>query len=328
MEAAGATSLLPAGTEDNDDVTMNFEGYFPAGGGELTMATPLKVLGDYFPALGIRLLRGRLFTHDDDAHSQLVVIVNRQLARSYWPGQDPIGKHVQRGFRQSTNPWMTVVGEVDDVKLGAPDARTAAQLYQPATQWRASRPFASATELSGNAGYIVLRTYLPPEQMENALRATVRNIDPQLALDQLQTMDHAISTSEAPREFHTVVVSSFAFAAVLLSMLGIYSIIAFSVALRQQEMAIRLALGCRRSGVIGLVLASGAKLSAFGCLLGALGVVAVSHILRSFLFGVSPFDPLVLTSAILIMLLMTLAACVLPAARAASTDPALILRGE
>lgn len=164
--------------------------------------------------------------------------------------------------------------------------------------------------------------------MENTLRATVRGIDPELALDQVQTMDHAISASEAPRWFDTVLVLSFAVAALLLSMLGIYSVIAFTAALRQQEMAIRMALGCQRSGVLGLVLASGARLSAVGCLLGALGVIAVSRILRSFLFGVSPFDPLVLASAIVAMLLLALAACALPAARAANTDPALALRGE
>lgn len=326
-KAAGVTSLLPAGSDDGD-VTMNFEGYVPPGGAELTMATPLRVSGDYFPALGIGLLRGRLFTDGDDAHSPLVVIVNRQLAEHYWPGQDPIGKRVQRGFRQSTNPWMTVVGEVGDVKLGTPDGRTAAQMYQPVTQWKASRPFAPATELSGNSGYIVLRTALPPEQMEDALRATVRSIDPQLALDQMQTMEHAISTSEAPRKFHTVVVSSFAVVAALLSVLGIYSIIAFSVALRRQEMAIRMALGCQRSGVLGLVLASGVRLSAVGCALGALGVAAISRVLRSFLFEVSPFDPLVLAVSVFAMLVLTLVACLLPASRAAKTDPALVLRGE
>ncbi len=325
--AAGLTSLLPAGADDND-VTMTFAGYVPPKGAALNMATPSAVSGNFFPALGIRLLRGRVLTEADDARAPLAVVVNRQLAERYWPGQDPIGKRVHRGLSQSANPWMTVVGEVDDVKLGARDGRTAPQIYQPVAQWKASRPFAAATELDGSSGYIVLRTMMPPEQMENTLRATVRGIDPELALDQVQTMDHAISASEAPRWFDTVLVLSFAVAALLLSMLGIYSVIAFTAALRQQEMAIRMALGCQRSGVLGLVLASGARLSAVGCLLGALGVIAVSRILRSFLFGVSPFDPLVLASAIVAMLLLALAACALPAARAANTDPALALRGE
>lgn len=327
VENAGVTSLLPGGA-DNSDVTITPEGYVPPKGAALSMATPSAVAGDFFPALGVDLLRGRYFTESDNASSPLVVIVNRRLAAHYWPGQDPIGRRIHRGLLQSTNPWMTVVGEVDDVKLGTPDGKTAEQIYQPVTQWKASRPFAAEAELNGNSGHIVLRTALPPEQMENALRAAVRSLDPELALDQVQTMERAVSASEAPRRFHTVLVSSFAIAAVLLSVLGIYGVIAFSTALRQQEMAIRMALGSQRSGNLGLVLASGAKLSAFGCVLGAVGIVLVSRILRSFLFGVSPFDPLVLALSVAAMLLLTLVACALPAMRAAKTDPALVLRGE
>ena len=138
---------------------------------------------------------------------------------------------------------------------------------------------------------------MPPEQMENALRATVRSIDPQLPLSQVQTMEHAISDSEAPRRFNTALISSFAAIAVLLAVLGIYSVIAFSVALRVQEMAIRMALGSQRSGIVGLVVLSGAKLAAVGCVIGLAGAFAASHLLSSFLFGVSGVDPLVLTLA-------------------------------
>ncbi len=116
--------------------------------------------------------------------------------------------------------------------------------------------------------------------------------------------------------------------AVLLSVLGIYSIIAFSVALREQEMALRMALGCQRLGVVTLILASGVKLAAVGCFLGLLGALAASRLLRSFLFGVSPFDPIVLSLAALAMLLLALASSALPAKRAAGTDPMLALRGE
>ncbi len=327
VEAADVTSLLPAGTDDND-VTMTFEGYIPPKGAALSMATPSAVKGDFFQALGVRLLRGRLLTDADDAHAQLVVIVNRRLAEHYWPGEDPIGKRLHRGMAQSTNPWLTVVGEVEDVKMGSPDGRTAEQIYQPVAQWIASRPFAAATELSGSSGYIVLRTVLPPEQMQNTLRAAVRNIDSQLPLYEMQTMEHAISSSEAPRRFNTVLISAFALVALLLSILGIYGVTAFSVALREQEMAIRIALGCQRSGVLNLIFAAGLKLATVGCALGLLGAAAVSRLLRSFLFGVSPFDPTVLVLSATAMLLLALAASALPAMRAASTDPVSALRGE
>jgi ABC-type antimicrobial peptide transport system permease subunit len=169
---------------------------------------------------------------------------------------------------------------------------------------------------------------MPPEQMENALRTTVRSIDPQLPLNQVQTMEHAISDSEAPRRFNTALISSFAALAVLLSVLGIYSVIAFSVALRVQEMAIRMALGSQRSGIVRLVVTSGAKLAAVGCVIGLVGAFAASHLLRSFLFGVSAVDPLVLTLAAVSLLLLTLTASLLPARRAATVDLTQTLRAE
>jgi predicted lysophospholipase L1 biosynthesis ABC-type transport system permease subunit len=251
------------------------------------------------------------------------------MAERFWPGQDPIGKRLRRGMPETSTPWMTVVGEVDDVKLGAADAETMAQVYQPVTQTVVSEGvLAAAGELSATDGWIVLRTRMAPEQMQDSLRATMRKIDPQLPLYQMQTMEHAISNSEAPRRFNTVLISSFAVAAVLLSVLGIYGVIAFSVALREQEMAVRMALGFQRTGVILLILGSAARLAAVGCGLGLLGAVAASRLLRSFLFEVSPFDPGVLALSAIAMLLLALAASALPASRASSTNPMLALRGE
>jgi ABC-type antimicrobial peptide transport system permease subunit len=230
---------------------------------------------------------------------------------------------------ETTTPWMTVVGEVDDVKMGSPDEETTQQVYQPVTQTVASEGvFATAGELSATAGWIVLRSRVSPEQMENTLRAAVQKIDPQLPLYQMRTMEQAISDTEAPRRFNTVLISSFAMAALLLSVLGIYAVIAFSVALREQEIAVRMALGCRRSGVLMLILGSGVKLAAVGCALGLLGAVAAARLLRTFLFDVSPFDPAVLTLSAVAMLLLALTASALPAKRASGTDPMLALRGE
>jgi len=140
-------------------------------------------------------------------------------------------------------------------------------------------------------------------------------------------MEQAVSDSEAPRRFNTVLITGFALAAVLLAVLGIYSVIAFSVASRVEEMAIRMALGSQRGGIVRLVLESGAKLAAVGCVLGLGGAAAASTVLRSMLFGVSPFDPLVLTLAAVGVLLLALAASALPAFRAASIDPVQALRG-
>jgi predicted permease len=328
VKAAGISSFRPAGG-DGGGIAITVEGHVPQKGAGLSMATVSLMQGDPFQALGIRLLRGRFFTESDKADSQLVAIVNRKLAEHFWPGQDPIGKRLRRGMPETPTPWLTVVGVVDDVKLGSPDSATSEQFYQPVTQQVVSEgAFASAGELTGTYGCIVLHTDIPPEQLENSFRAAVRNTDPQLPLVEMQSMEQVISDSEAPRLFNTVLISAFAMIALLLSVLGIYSVIAFSVALREQEMAIRMALGCQRQGVLQLVLTSAAKLGAIGCLLGLLAATAVSHLLRSFLFGVSPFDPLVLMLSALAMLLFALAASALPATRAAKIDPMIALRGD
>jgi len=169
---------------------------------------------------------------------------------------------------------------------------------------------------------------MPPGQMENSLRAVFHSLDPQLAVDQVQTMGQAVSNTEAPRVFNTTIISAFGIIAVLLAILGIYSVIAFSVALRTQEMAIRLALGSPRSGIRRLILFSGAKLALIGCGIGLACAIAVSQLLRSLLFQVNPFDPIVLIVATGVILMLALAASALPAQRAASVEPLQALRDE
>jgi putative ABC transport system permease protein len=325
---AGLTNFLPA-SDSNSKQAFIVEGYVPPKGAGLNLATSIHVFGDYFHAMDIPLLRGRFFTDADRANAQLVAIVNRKLAQHYWPGQDPLGKRFRVGTQELQTPWLTVVGEIADVKLNSPDTDTKEQLYQPVEQADASiGALASPSDLNGNGGYIAFRGALPPEKMENVLRATVRSIDQQLPLTQVRTMEQAISDTEAPRRFNTAVITGFAAAALLLAVLGIYSVIAFSVASRAQEMAIRMALGSQRSGIMRLILISGAKLACTGCAIGLLGAMAASGLLRSFLFDVSPLDPLVLTLAAIAVLLLALTASAFPARRAASIDPMQSLRAE
>jgi predicted permease len=327
-QSAGLTTFLPASNNNNSQAFVP-EGYLPPKGAGMNLATAAQTIGDYLPAMGIPLLGGRFFTDADKAGVQSVVIVNRKLAQHFWPNQDPIGKRLRIGTPEMKTPWMVIVGEVADIKLAAPDEPTREEYYLPVDQLEGDfGSLASPGDLNGNGGYIVLRSTFAPEQMENALRAAVRAIDPQLALTQVQTMEQAVSQTEAPRRFNTVLISSFALAAVLLAVLGIYSVIAFSVASRIQEMAIRMALGSQRFGIIRLILISGAKLAAIGCLLGLVGAVVDSALLRSLLFGVSPFDPVVLTLAAVAVLLLAVGASAPPALRAASTDPMEALRGE
>jgi len=329
VKAAALSSLIPA-SGNNNNQTFVAEGYVPPKGAGMNLATVTNTIGDYPSAMGIPLLRGRNFTEADKSGAQLVAIVNRKMAEHYWANQDPIGKRFRIGMQEMQTPWLTIVGEVADVKLAAPDDPTKEQYFFPVAQNEDA--FGSlanpATDLNGNGGYIVLRSALPSEQMESVLRSTVRAIDPLLPLTQVQTMEEAVQGAEGPRRFNTVLISSFAFAAVLLAVLGIYSVIAFSVASRVQEMAIRMALGSQRAGIIRLVLESGAKLAGIGCVLGLGGAAAASTLLRSMLFGVSPFDPFVLAAAAFGVLLLALGASTLPAFRAASIDPNRALRGE
>jgi predicted permease len=327
VEAVGLTSTLP--TTGDGIASFVADGYVDPRGPDQTAASPFQIIGNYFNAIGIPLIRGRYFTESDNADNQLVVIVNHEFAEHYWPHQDPVGKRMRIGTVKAATPWMTVVGEVADAKLTSPDADASEQFYQPVAQLeKDAGPLALPTDLNGNGGYIVLRSALPPKQMENALRANVRSIDAQLPLTQVQTMEQVVSQSEAPRRFNTIIISTFALAAVLLSVLGIYSIIAFSVASRVQEMAIRMALGSQRSHIMRLILISGLKLAAVGCVLGLTGAAAASSILRSFLFHVSPFDPAVMILAAIAVFALALVASAFPARRAASVDLIQALRGE
>jgi len=328
VKSVGLTSFLPA-SGNNSNTAIVADGYVPPPGANLNLATPVLVLGDYLQAMEIPLLAGRFFTAADTANTQLVAIVNHKLAEHYWPGSDPIGKRLRIGTQEMQTPWMTIVGEVADVKENSPDAATKEQYYTSVEQYESSLgSLASPTDLQGNGGYVALRTAIEPEQMANVLRATVRSIDPQLPLDQVQSMERAVSDSEAPRRFNTALISAFAIVAVLLAALGIYSVIAFSAALRAQEMAIRIALGSQRSGILGLVFTSAAKLAAVGCAIGLLGSMAASRLLKSFLFGVSPFDPWCLILATVLVLMLALVASLLPARRSASIEPMKALRTD
>jgi predicted permease len=328
VKFAGMTDFLPA-SGGNSSTVIDAEGCVAPKSGGMNLATQVTVEGDYLQAIGVPLLSGRYFNPADTADTQLVAIVNHKLAERCWPGSNPVGKRLRLGLQEAKIPWLTVVGEVADVKEASPDEPGKQQYYMPVEQYEKSiGPFGSPTDLTGNGGSVVVRTATEPVRMANILRATVRSIDPQLPLAQVQSMERAVSNSEAPRRFNTVVISAFAIAAVLLAALGIYGVIAFSTALRTQEMAIRMALGSQRAGILRLVFASAAKVAMLGCAIGLLGVAAASRLLGSFLFGVSPFDPLALTLAAVFVLLLAWLASLLPARRAASVNLMSVLRAE
>jgi len=328
VQAVGITSFLP-GTGIDSGSAFYAEGYNPPKGQQLVLGWTANVIGDYFRAAGIPLIRGRAFNDADRADSPLVVIVNKTLADRFWPGQDPIGKRIHIGTRETALPWMTVVGEIGDIKQTTADQETRPQFYNPPSQTkRVIGEFAPPDLLTANGGSIVMRSAMPPEQMADSLRAVVRSIDPQLPLTQVESMDRLMAEGQAPQRFNTALISSFAGAAVLLAILGIYSVIAFSAALRNQEMAIRLALGSQRSNVMRLILVSGAKLGLAGCVIGGVAAVFATRLLRSLLFKVDPLDPFVLVLAAVSIFALAILASLVPARRAAAVDPMQALRME
>ena len=327
VASVGMTTFLP------DSGNHNNGGYVVEGkedrGPSVDLATQAQVQGNYFPAMGITLLRGRVIDAGDTADKLLAAVVNKKFAETNWPGQDPIGKRFRLGTVTMSTPWMTVVGEVADVKEDSNDQPDKAQYYVAAKQMlKIAGAFAQPTDLSGNGGYIAMRTTLAPEQMEHALRATVRSLDPLMSLNKMQTMEHAVAESDAPRWFNTALISAFAGAALILAVLGIYSVIAFSAALRVPEIAIRMALGSQRSAIVRLVVESGAKLAVVGCGIGILGALVAAKLMKSMLFGVSSVDPLVLGVAALCVFGLSVAATLLPARKAATVDPIQALRAE
>jgi predicted permease len=323
--AVGITNFLPAsGSYHGSSYTIEDE---PVDSWKLKFAMFATTYGDYFRAMGIPLIDGRYFTMDDRSNSPLVVIVNQSMAGHSWPGQRAIGKGMHVGNPQQRLPWATVVGVVADIKSGSRDEPSIDQWYTPTQQPVTLYGSESSGKLTDPAGgYITLRSALPPEQMTQTLRSTIAEIDPMLALQQVQPMNDVISNVEAPRRFNTDLITAFALGALLLAITGIYAVVAFSVSLRNQEIAIRIALGAQRTSIARLVLISGARLALLGCGLGVLGSLAVSRLVSSFLFEVSATDPLIYIMGALIMMLMALLASALPATRAASADPIDALR--
>jgi predicted permease len=323
--AAGITNILP-GTGQMGGASYTIEGV-PEAKWKLHFALFASTYGDFFRAMSIPVLQGRTFTTDDNANAPAVVIVNESMARDSWPGQQAIGKRMHVGNPKKNYPWATVIGIVADTKPGARDEPGDDQFYtsslQPATFFGPDFPEKLTSPVRA---YIALRSTLPPEQMVQTLRSTIAGIDPQLGLQQVQPMSDVLSNVEAPRRFNTGLITVFAMGALLLTIIGIYAVVAFSVSLRTQEIAIRMALGAQRGRIARLVLLSGAKLALLGCGLGLVGSVAISRLVGSFLFDVSATDPVVYLVATVIMLAMALLASALPARRAASADPIRALR--
>ena len=298
-----------------------------AEGWKLKFAAFGSIYGNYFQALSIPLIAGRTFTDEDHADSPLVVIMSQSMAQHSWPGQNPIGRRMHVGNPQKNLPWATVVGIVGDTRIGSRDQKANDQWYAPARQPAILHGLASPqSRVIPAEGSIVVRAAIPPEEIIGIVRHTVAEIDPQLALDQVRSMTEVVSNTEAPRRIMTELTGAFAITALILALTGIYAVVSFSVTLRAQEIAIRVALGAERQAIVKLVLHSGLRLALAGSALGTLASLATSQLIRSYLFSVSSTDPWLYIASILLMTGVTFIASAAPAIRAASADPISALR--
>ncbi len=278
------------------------------------------VFGDFFQALGVPLKRGRLFNESDRPGAQPVVIVNESLARQFWPGEDPIGKRLTWGTPEMGLPWLTVVGMIGDVHQAAPDEKLFPHVYEPYLQ-RAGHSWVRKMNLA-------LRAAGDPLALASAVRREVSLLDPELPVTKLRTMQQILDGSLAPRRLSMWLLTVFALAALLLAALGIYGVMAYAVTLRTREIGIRMALGAPRASVLRMILGQGIKLVAAGVIAGVAASLALTRLMASLLYGVSPADPPTFAAVALLLVSIALLAQFPPARRAVSVDPAVALRHE
>ena len=314
VRAAGAVFGLPLGDMGvNGDFTI--DGQPPPVAG--VTASKLVVSKDYFRAMGIPLVRGRFFTEADTDKTAQVVIISENIAETFWPGEDPIGKRLHPGFR--SKPMCTVAGVVANVRQNgfAKDAPLA--IYMPQTQ---------APVFLTSAAAFVVRTEVDPQTLASTFRRELHAVDKELPLYDVRTMDQLVSRSVSEPRFNMVVLAVFAGLALALASIGIYGVMAYSVAERTREIGIRMAMGAQPEDVLKLVLRQGTALIAVGLGLGLAASFALTRVISSFLFGVSATDPATFAGIVLLLGAVALLACYIPARRATKVDPMVALRYE
>jgi predicted permease len=277
----------------------------------------------YFKALGIPLLKGRYFTDEDRKGSQAVVIIDENLAKQYWPGEDPIGKQMKNG---SNDPWATIVGVVGNIRF----TTLAGEEQSGAITMSSSKGtyyFPVYQNDDTSIGYFIAKSN-NTAAADAAIRQAVHSADANLPLSNEETMDARIFDSMGPQRFATNLLAVFAGLAVLLAAIGLYGLISYSVAERTNEIGIRMALGARPVDVLQMILKQGAKLALIGAGIGIVVGMLLMRAMASVLYGVSSADPISFAGAAVLLLLIALLACYIPARRATRVDPMIALRYE
>ena len=269
---------------------------------------------DYFRVMGIPFLQGSTFSEGPSGAQARQVIVNRSAAKMLWNGEDPLGKGLRYSGMRAEAPWWRVAGVAEDIRHAGPDSPPYPEIY-----------FSLPDDPPGSP-WIVAQTAIDPAIAASAIRKAVRSLDRDLVIDDVAPMGQRVSELLGPRRFNTVLMGGFSALALALAIVGIYGVISCSVAQRQREIGIRMALGATAREILGIFLLRGLRLTGLGLALGLAAALAATRFLESLLFGVASTDPWTFFSAPLALLAASLAAHVLPARRAARTDAVLALR--
>jgi putative ABC transport system permease protein len=313
--AVGDVTRLPlAGRYGNPTTMLAIEGV-PVAPGDRPQVDFRRAGRNYFRAMGIALLSGRWFEERDTPSMESVAIINQAAARRFFPGQDPLGKRI--GFGNMASPqWNRIVGVVGDVRHLGLRQEPRPEVYIAASQ---APPFSPI---------VVVRSSVDTSGLPQTIRAVLRELDPEVPIFNVLTLEQIYHQSLAHPRFQVLLFGWFGAAALFLAMVGVYGVMAYSVSQRTHEVGIRLALGARRRNVVLMVVGEGMKLAAAGIVLGVPAALGAGHLLERILFGVTPRDTLTYTAVALLLAVATLAACIIPARRAARVDPLVALRYE
>ena len=319
VRSAGAASFLPV-SGGGGLLHFNIAGRPPKSPHDYTATGYRTITPNYFETLGMPLEQGRFFTAADTEKAPAVVVINAAMARTYFPGENPLGKRLQVGATPEPDvPWMEVVGVVGDVRQGL-DLDPKAEMYLP---YRQADQILPVFQLS-----IVLRTATDPMLQASALRNALAEIDPNQPLVKVRTMEENMATTVAQPRFRTWLIGIFAALALVLAAVGVYGVMSYTVTQRTSEIGIRVTLGAQPEDVFRIVVGEGLRLALAGVGVGILAALALTRLLQSFLYGVSAYDPLTFAGVAVILTIVAVAASFFPARRATLVDPLVALRYE
>jgi len=318
--ALGDTASIPL-DESLRDLKLISEGQFlftvegrDIRSGEPAVAERSSVTPEYFHLLKMPLLRGRSFDESDHDTAPQVAVINEAFAPTYWPNQNPIGKRFRKA--KANSPWITVVGLIANARTESLAEAGVPKIYLDLYQ------------TGGKRLAIFLRGNLDAAAIPNEVREQVQSVDPTLPVSGAQTLNETVSASLAERRFSMEIVALFALTALLLAGLGIYGVISYIVSARTHEIGIRIALGAERRNILRIVVRQGLALAVAGAAVGLVGALIVSHLMAGLLYGVKPTDPLTFAGVAVLLVVVALFACYIPARRAMRVDPMVALRHE